>query len=129
MLGLADSAGARVLAEIGVDRTRFADARALEAYAGSAPITRASGRSIAITHRRIKNDRLATAGWIWAFAAAANCEPARAHYHYRREHGDRHGAATRHLFNKLLVQLYHCLQHQQPLDEAKAFPGSLNAAA
>ena len=41
--GLADSTGARVLAEIGDDRARFADARALKAYAGSAPITRASG--------------------------------------------------------------------------------------
>ena len=36
--GLADSTGARVLAEIGDDRTRFADARALKAYAGSAPV-------------------------------------------------------------------------------------------
>ena len=44
--GPANSTGARVLAEIGDDRTRFADARALKAYAGSAPVTRASGRSI-----------------------------------------------------------------------------------
>jgi transposase len=58
--GLADSTGARVLAEIGDDRSRFADARALKAYAGSAPVTRASGRSISITHRHIKNNRLAT---------------------------------------------------------------------
>jgi hypothetical protein len=34
---------ARILAEIGDDRTRFADARGLKAYAGSSPITRASG--------------------------------------------------------------------------------------
>ena len=57
--GLGDSTGARVRAEIGDDRARFADARALKAYAGSAPITRASGRSISVTRRRIKNDRLA----------------------------------------------------------------------
>ena len=37
--GLGDLTGARVLAEIGDDRTRFADARALKAYAGSAPVT------------------------------------------------------------------------------------------
>ena len=60
--GLADSTGARVLAELGDDRARFSDARALKAYAGSAPVTRASGRSICITHRRIKNNRLAAAG-------------------------------------------------------------------
>jgi hypothetical protein len=65
--GLADSTGARVLAEIGDDRTRFADARALKAYAGSAPVTRASGRSSSITHRHIKNNRLANVGWMWAF--------------------------------------------------------------
>jgi transposase len=75
--GLADSTGARILAEIGDDRTRFADARALKAYAGSAPVTRASGRSLSVTHRRIKNDRLAAVGWIWAFAAATNSEPDR----------------------------------------------------
>ena len=37
--------GARVLAEIGDDRSRFTDARALKAYAGAAPVTRASGKS------------------------------------------------------------------------------------
>ncbi|WP_405499033.1 transposase [Nocardia sp. NBC_00511] len=60
--GLADLTGAGVLAEIGDDRTRFANDRALKAYAGSGPVTRASGKSIAITHRRINNDRLAAAG-------------------------------------------------------------------
>jgi hypothetical protein len=78
--GLADSTGARLLAEIGDDRSRFADARALKAYAGCAPITRASGRSISITHRHIKNNRLANVGWMWAFTAASNYEPAREHY-------------------------------------------------
>lgn len=127
--GLADSTGARVLAEIGDDRTRFADARALKACAGSAPITRASGRSISITHRYIKNNRLANVGWMWAFSAASTYEPARRHYRRRREHGDRHAAATRHLFNRLLGQLYYCLQHRQFFDEAKAFPKQSTIAA
>ena len=48
---------------------------------------------------------------------------AREHYRQRREHGDCHAAANRHLFNKLLGQLYHCLQNQHHFDEAKAFPG------
>jgi transposase len=127
--GLADSTGARVLAEIGDDRTRFADARALKAYAGSAPVTRASGRSVSITHRRIKNDRLAAVGWIWAFAASTNSGAAGDHYRRRRDHGDRHAAATRHLFNKLLGQLYHCLHNGLSFDEAQAFPTALGAAA
>jgi hypothetical protein len=70
--GLADLTGARVLAEIGDDRDRFACARALKAYAGSAPITRASGKSIAVHHRKVKNQRLAAVGYVWAFAALRN---------------------------------------------------------
>lgn len=120
--GLGDTAGARVLAELGDDRHRFADARAVKAYAGSAPVTRASGRSISITHRRIKNDRLAAAGWIWAFAANVHSPAAKQHYRRRRDlHGDRHAAALRHLFNRLLGCLHHCLQNRQTYDESKAF--------
>jgi transposase len=127
--GLADSTGARVLAEIGDDRSRFADARALKAYAGSAPVTRASGRSISVTHRHIKNNRLANVGWMWAFSAASANEPARRHYRQRRDSGDRHAAATRHLFNKLLGQLYYCLQNKQAFDEARAFATASRTAA
>ncbi|GHD56303.1 hypothetical protein GCM10010317_042590 [Streptomyces mirabilis] len=56
---------ARILAEIGDDRSRFTDARGLKAYAGSSPITRASGRKSAITRRWVRNDRLAHAGHLW----------------------------------------------------------------
>ncbi|MEV6341591.1 IS110 family transposase [Nocardia vinacea] len=123
--GLAEVTGARILAEIGDDRTRFADDRALKAYAGSAPVTRASGKVTSITHRRIKNDRLAAVGWIWATAAAINPGPAQDHYRHRRDHGDRHAAAMRHLFNKMLGQLYHCLQTRQIYDPTKAFTSHL----
>jgi transposase len=62
--GIGPLTGARVLAEIGDDRTRFADARALKAYAGSAPVTIASGKSHLVRHRRVKNQRLAAAGYV-----------------------------------------------------------------
>ena len=60
-----------VLAEIGDDRSRFADARALKAYAGAAPVTRAGGKSLTVMHRRFKNQRLAGVGYLWAFSALA----------------------------------------------------------
>jgi transposase len=127
--GLGDELGARLLAEIGDDRAWFADARALKAYAGSAPVTRASGRSVSITRRSIKNNRLAATGFSWAFCAASKTGPARSHYQRRRDHGDQHPAALRHLFNRMLGQLYHCLQTRQTYDPLKAFPPQLTAAA
>jgi hypothetical protein len=46
-----------------------------------------------------------------------------------RDHGDRHSAANRHLFNKLVGQLHYCLQNKQTFEEAKAFPPVLGDAA
>jgi transposase len=129
MPGLGPLTGARLLAEIGDDRTRFTDARALKAYAGSAPVTRASGRTTTIVHRKVKNQRLAAAGYLWAFAALTASPGARAHYDRRREHGDRHTAAQRNLFNRMLGCLHHCLQTRQLYSEQTAFPTALQAAA
>jgi transposase len=119
--GLGALTGARVLAEIGDDRSRFSDARGLKAYAGAAPITRASGKTRSVTRRKVKNNRLNTAGYVWAFSALTASPGARAHYDRRRDAGDRHPAAQRNLFNRLLGCLWHCLTTGQHYDEATAF--------
>jgi transposase len=120
--GIGALTGAQVLAEIGDDRSRFSDARGLKAYAGVAPITRASGKSRSVTQRRVKNNRLAAASYTWAFATLTASPGARAHYDRRRDVGDRHAAAQRNLFNRLLSYLHHCLQAGQHYHEATAFP-------
>jgi transposase len=119
--GLGALTGARVLAEIGDDRSRFQDAKGLKAYAGAAPITRASGKTRSVTRRRIKNNRLNAAGYSWAFSALTASPGARAHYDRRRDDGDRHAAAQRNLFGRLLGCLHHCLTTGQHYDEATAF--------
>ncbi|WEB40584.1 IS110 family transposase [Streptomyces yunnanensis] len=128
--GLGVQLGARVLAEIGDDRTRFADARGLKAYAGSSPVTRASGKKSSITRRWVKNDRLNHVGYLWAFAAITASPGAKAHYRRRRDdHGDWHAAAQRNLFNRMIGQLYHCIQNHELFDEQAAFPTQLAVAA
>ncbi len=122
--GIGALTGARVLAEIGDDRSRFKDARGLKAYAGAAPITRASGKTRSVTRRHVKNNRLAAAGYIWAFSAITASPGARAHYDRRRDAGDRHAAAQRNLFSRLLGCLHHCLVTGQHYDEATAFPAT-----
>ena len=59
--GLSSVLGARVLAEFGDDRTRYLDARARRSYAGTAPITRASGTRKVVLARVARNKRLADA--------------------------------------------------------------------
>jgi transposase len=122
--GLGSLTGARVLAEIGDDRSRFADARALKAYAGAAPVTRASGKSLTVMHRRVKNQRLASVGYLWAFAALTASPGARAHYDRRKTAGDRHIAAQRNLFNRMIGILHHCLATGTRYNEGTAFPAA-----
>jgi transposase len=122
--GLGILTGARVLAEIGDDRSRFQDAKGLKAYAGAAPITRASGKTRSVTYRRVKNNRLNAVGYLWAFSALTASPGARAHYDRRRDDGDRHAAAERNLFGRLLSCLWHCLTTGCEYDEGIAFPGT-----
>jgi transposase len=119
--GLGPLTGARVLAELGDDPDRFDDARALKAYAGAAPVTRASGKSHLVMHRRVKNHRLASAGYNWTFAALSHSPGARQHYDRRRATGEGHAAALRNLYNRFLGQLYYCLSTGQHYDEQRAF--------
>ncbi|WP_414688384.1 transposase [Mycobacterium sp.] len=110
------------------ERSRFADARALKAYAGSAPITRASGRSLSVTHRRTKNNRLANGGWIWAFSAASNCEPPSAlppATRPRRPSCRRHPKPVKQTPRPALPEP----KHSQVLDESRGFPSLIGNPA
>jgi len=79
--------------------------------------------------RHIKNRRLAAVGSIWALSALRHSPDARRHYDGRRAVGDWNRQAQRHLFNRLLGQLHHCLQTGQLYDEHTAFPPPLPHAA
>jgi transposase len=127
--GLGLVLGARVLGEYGDDPTRWPDAASRRNYAGTAPITRASGRSRVVLARHIRNKRLADACYLWAFTALTKSPGARAYYDTRRAAGDTHNAALRRLASKLLGQLHHCLTHHQPYHEHHAWPPATPTAA
>lgn len=124
--GVGIQLGARLLAEIGDDRTRFADARSLRAFAGAAPVTRASGKSTFVHARRAKNNRMAATGHVWALAAVRHDPHWNARYRARREAGDRHVAALRRLFHLMLGKLYHCLNNNTLYDPGRAFTTSVS---
>ena len=127
--GLGAVLAARVLAEVGDDRERFSTAGGLRAFAGTAPVTRASGRSHRVRARRVRNKRLADACHWWAFAMLTKSPGARAHYDRRRAFGDTHNAALRNLANKLLGRLWWCLRNEQPWNEHTAWTQARPAPA
>jgi transposase len=122
-LGLGPVLAARVLAEVGDDPQRFTTANGLRAFAGTAPVTRASGRSHYVKARKVRNKRLGDACHWWAFAALTWSPGARAHYDRRRATGEHHNAALRNLANKLIARMWWCLANNQPWDEHAAWPG------
>lgn len=119
--GLGPVLAARVLAEVGDDPARFTTAGGLRAFAGTAPVTRASGRSRRVSARQVRNKRLADACHWWAFAMLTKSTGARAHYDRRRAVGDHHNAALRNLANKLLGRLWWCLQNTELWNEQAAW--------
>lgn len=66
--GLGPVLAARVLAEVGENPTRFTTPGGLRSFAGTAPVTHASGRSCYVKARKVRNKRLADACHWWAFS-------------------------------------------------------------
>lgn len=126
--GLGSTLGARVLGEFGDDPTRYADARARRNYAGTSPITRASGTHRVVLARFARNERLYDACHLWAFATLTASPGARRYYDLQRDRGKTHNQALRALGNRLVGILHGCLTHGKlyradvawPISEAKA---------
>jgi len=120
--GLGPVLAARVLAEFGDDPTRYADARARKNYAGTSPITRASGKRTLVLARYARNRRLGDADHQWAFCALTSSPGARAYYDRLRARGTGHHAALRQLGNRLVGILHGCLKTNTPYTETTAWP-------
>lgn len=119
--GLGDVLGARVLGEFGDDPNRYMDAKARRNYAGTSPVTRASGQRRLVAARHVRNDRLADAIDRWAFCALTRSPGARSFYDRQRATGRTHGQALRALANKLVGMLHGCLRHRALYDEEHAW--------
>ena len=127
--GLGMILGARVLAEMGDDPHRYADAKARKNYAGTAPVTRASGTRRAVLARHARNRRLADALYQQAFSALKTSPGARAYYDTRRARGATHHQALRAVSNRLVGILHGCLRTRTPYDEATAWAHRARTAA
>jgi hypothetical protein len=127
--GLGMILGARVLSEFGDDPNRYADAKSRKNYAGTSPITKASGKHRVVLARYARNRRLADACYLWAFASLTASPGARAFYDQRRASGDTHHRALRALANRLVGILHGCLRHSVLYDEGTAWAHRAELAA
>lgn len=127
--GLGDVLGARALGEFGDDRTRYANPKSRKAYAGTAPITKASGTRSVVLARFARNKRLTDACRLWAFAALSRSPGARRYYDQLRARGKTHNQALRQLANRLVGILHVCLERREFYREEVAWPHLEEAAA
>ena len=119
--GLGPILGARVLAEFGDDPKRYASAKARKNYAGTSPITRASGKKKTIMARYVHNDRLIDALITQAATAVRVSPGARAYYDKQRARGADYNAALRQVANRLVGILHGCLKTGALYDEVTAW--------
>jgi hypothetical protein len=127
--GLGTVLGARVLGEFGDDRTRFSGPKSRKNYAGTSPITKASGRSRVVLARFARNRRLAAACDQWAFCALKTSPGARSYYDQLRGRGKTHHQALRQVANRLVGIMHACLEQGILYDETVAWPNESEIAA
>ena len=127
--GLGVVLGARVLGEFGDDPNRYTDAKSRRNYAGTSPLTVASGKKRAVLARHVRNRRLYDAIDHWAFCALSTSAGARAFYDHHRAAGDTHHQALRALGNRLVGILHGCLRHHTPYNEHTAWAHRQNTPA
>jgi transposase len=113
--------GARVLAEFGDAPGRYADAKSRKNYAGTSPITRASGKKKTVHARFVHNDRLIDALMSQAQSALQASPGARAYYDMQRARGLDHNPALRQLANRLVGILHGCLKTRTLYNETTAW--------
>jgi len=119
--GLGVILGARVLGEFGDDPNRYTSAKSRKNYAGTSPLTVASGKKRAVLARHVRNRRLYDAVDQWALCALTNSPGARAFYDQRRAADDSHHQALRGLGNRLVGILHGCLRHHTAYSEHTAW--------
>lgn len=108
--GLGAKTKARLLAEIGTDPQRFADADALRAYSGVAPVTEQSGKSKRVYLRRACNKHLRYAMHWLADLSREDCLWAATYYQKKKDQGMRHSTALRCLANRWAKIIWKMIQ-------------------
>jgi transposase len=107
----------RLAAVFGTDRSRWASAAELQAYAGIAPVTERSGKTVWVHHRLACPKFVKQTFHEFADQSIRFSKWARAYYDQQRARGNDHHAALRALAYKWIRILYRCWKGRTPYDE------------
>ena len=116
--GAGEKLAPRLLAECGDNRQEFDDHKALQCYAGTAPVSFQSGKMHRVHVRRACNRWLRSAVHLWADQSRHYCAWAQAYYRQKKEQGLGHAAALRCLGQRWLKILWRIWQDGVPYDES-----------
>lgn len=116
--GLGAKTPPRLLAEIGTIRERFNNPQSLQAYAGTAPVTRQSGKYRSVVFRLGCNKHLRSAvNWLADHSRDA-CVWAQVYYQRKIDQGKSHSCALRCLGQRWLKILWKMWQTRTTYNEA-----------
>lgn len=109
---------ARLLGEIGANRAVFDSPESLQCYAGTAPVTKKSGKSCWVHVRRACNKTLRATVHLWADESRQKCAWAQAYYQQKKREGRSHAHALRCLGQRWLKIVWRMWQNRTPYNEA-----------
>ena len=113
-----DKLAPRLLSEFGQNRDRFESSEVIQCYAGTAPVTKQSGKSRFVVFRRGCNMHLRAAVHLWVDLSRQKCAWAQAYYQAKRHQGKSHSCALRCLGQRWLNILWKMWQTKTTYDEA-----------
>jgi transposase len=116
--GAAGKLAPRLLSEFGQHRDRFPNHESIQCYAGTAPVTEQSGKSLWVHFRGGCNKSLRSAVHLWANLSRKKCVWAEAYYQHKRKKGKSHATALRCLGHRWLKILWKMWQTRTTYDEA-----------
>jgi transposase len=107
----------RLLAALGSQRERYANAAEVQAYSGIAPVTEQSGKKKWVHFRWACPKFLRQSFHEWAGHSIAHSPWARSYYQQQRERGKGHHAAVRGLAFKWIRIVFRCWKDRVAYDE------------
>lgn len=116
--GAGEKLAPRLLTEFGANREVFKTPEAIQCYAGTAPVTRQSGRSRGVCIRRACNKTLRATVHLWADLSRKTCIWADAYYQKKKQQGMNHAAALRCLGQRWLKILWKMWQTRTHYNES-----------